>query len=118
MRGFLVAGGMRARGAVAWLCGLAVAGCGGPGASGAAGGVDGGPAARGLDAGMAVGSVARADLKAIWGSGPDDVWVVGSGGTILHSNGHTWAAATSGASENLTGIQGTAANDVWVCGDQ
>jgi hypothetical protein len=28
-----------------------------------------------------------ANLTSIWGSGPTDVWIVGSGGTVFHLGG-------------------------------
>ena len=31
-----------------------------------------------------------ADLHAVWGSGPEDVWVVG-GTTVLHFDGMSWS---------------------------
>jgi hypothetical protein len=57
----------------------------------------------------------------VWGSGPDDVWVVGEtgddgetsghGGLILHYDGEGWSAET--LIDPLRGVWGSAANDVW-----
>ena len=30
-------------------------------------------------------------LAGVWGTGPDDAWIVGSTGTLLHWNGTTWS---------------------------
>ena len=40
-------------------------------------------------------------LKGVWGSGPSDVWAVGSAGKILHYDGTTWTTSSSGASHDL-----------------
>src|SRR5260221_13237206 len=36
-----------------------------------------------------------ANLQAVWGSGPNDVWAVGAGGVILHWNGTAWTSSPS-----------------------
>lgn len=47
------------------------------------------------------------NLTSVWGSSGSDVWAVGSGGTVLHYDGHVWekaerAAATDAAANDLT----------------
>ena len=38
----------------------------------------------------------RETLYGVWGSGPKDVFAVGSNGTILHYDGRAWKPLTSG----------------------
>ncbi len=38
-------------------------------------------------------------LNGVWGSGANDVWAVGNGGTILHWSGGAWVSVPSGSSE-------------------
>ena len=47
-------------------------------------------------------------LRGVWGSGPDDVYVVGDGGVIQHSMGDgTWTPQTAWyASNGLTAVWG------------
>lgn len=62
------------------------------------------------------------DLTRIWGSAPNDVWAVGSGGgldqTIWHYNGITWQ--TDGISRGIipNSIFGFSTNDVWLAGSE
>lgn len=51
----------------------------------------------------------------IWGSGADDVFMVGNPGFVLHYDGTDWTR-TDLTEETLTSVWGTAANDVYVCG--
>ena len=51
------------------------------------------------------------DLMDIWGSGPEDIYVVGFKGIILHFNGTTWTKMDSGTSENLRGVWGYVLKD-------
>ena len=55
-------------------------------------------------------------LSDVWGSGANDVWAVGAGGTILHWNGTEWSATTTGISNLLSSVGGSSANDVWAVG--
>lgn len=43
----------------------------------------------------------KAQLQDIWGSAPDDFFVVGSAGRILHYNGTQWSPMDSGTTTNL-----------------
>src|SRR5262249_48950073 len=46
-----------------------------------------------------------ARLSAVWGSGPDNVFVVGQHGTVLHSTGNgSWVAWNSGVTDDLLGV--------------
>lgn len=56
-------------------------------------------------------------LHAIWGSGPNDVWAVGSRGTLLHGDGESFVSIPSGnTTDSLVAVWGTSATDVWVMG--
>jgi hypothetical protein len=51
-------------------------------------------------------------LNAVWGSGPTDVWAVGTRGTILHGDGTTFVSVATGT-DTYFAVWGTAKNDVW-----
>lgn len=53
----------------------------------------------------------------IWGSGPNDITIVGRPGLIVHYDGNAWAALPSPTTVPLTGIWGDA-NGVYACGHQ
>ncbi len=54
-------------------------------------------------------------LTAVWGSSKDDVWAVGSGGTIVHWDGAVWTAAPQDQTKNtFRAVWGSGPNDVWV----
>lgn len=53
-------------------------------------------------------------LGAVWGSGPNDVWAAGSGGTIIHYDGKTWTPTPSGVHDTFNAVWGSGPNDVWV----
>lgn len=55
-------------------------------------------------------------LLSVWGTSGSDVFAVGYGGTILHSNGTAWSAMTSGTSSYFVGVAGTSSSDVWAVG--
>ena len=55
-------------------------------------------------------------LQGIWGPSKNDLWAVGSQGTILHFDGAGWRAAASGTQQTLLAIWGTAKNDVFAVG--
>ena len=56
-------------------------------------------------------------LSGVWGVASDDVFAVGSRGTILHYDGSTWSNMRSGTKENLEGVWGTASDDVFAVGE-
>ncbi|MBW2736603.1 MAG: WD40 repeat domain-containing protein, partial [Deltaproteobacteria bacterium] len=56
-------------------------------------------------------------ITAIWGSGPNDVWLTGNSGYTAHFDGTRWAAVLTGESEGLSGIAGSSASEVYAIGD-
>jgi hypothetical protein len=52
-------------------------------------------------------------LNAIWGTAPDDVWIVGNRGTILHGNGSSFEAVPTDSNEVFFSVWGSGKNDVW-----
>lgn len=56
------------------------------------------------------------DLRAIWGSAANDIWAVGTGGTILHYDGLAWRPVDSGTNVDLYSICGIDKDDIWVVG--
>lgn len=57
-------------------------------------------------------------LRGAWGSGANDVYLVGDGGTVLHStDGNTFAVESSSTTANLRAVLGTANSGVWAVGD-
>ena len=106
---------------------------GGAGRGGATAGAGGGGAAGRGGGGGATGIVFRplcpADgwcwehplpqgnaLRAVHGSGPNDVWAVGDRGTILHFDGAAWNPVPSGVLDRLTGVWAAGPSEAWVSG--
>jgi hypothetical protein len=62
-----------------------------------------------------------AALLSIWGTGPDDVWVVGAdagaGPAVLHYDGAAWTTLATGQQANLWWVSGHG-DDVWMAGEQ
>jgi hypothetical protein len=56
-------------------------------------------------------------LKAVWGSSGSNVFAVGANGTILHYDGSSWSAMTSGTTSNLNGVSGVPGYGVFAVGD-
>jgi hypothetical protein len=56
----------------------------------------------------------------VWGSGPEDVWVVGEAGTIWHRTGGAWTLASDPpvAHGTLLTVNGCAPNDVYAVGSR
>ena len=54
-------------------------------------------------------------LADVWGSGPNNVFVVGDNGTILHTtnDGAVWKAQDAGTSEYVSSVWGSGPNDVF-----
>ena len=59
---------------------------------------------------------APAALESAWGTSGRDVYAVGREGWILHYDGSTWSAFTTGRHEWLQGIWGSSPQDVFVAG--
>jgi hypothetical protein len=55
-------------------------------------------------------------FRALWGTGPSDVWAVGSGGMIQHKDATGWNEVTSGTTQDLTAIWGASATELFVVG--
>jgi cysteine-rich repeat protein len=60
--------------------------------------------------------IAQIDFEGIWGSGPNDIFVVGRQGVILHYDGLKWSAERSPTGDALLDVWGTAPNDVFAAG--
>ena len=56
-------------------------------------------------------------LYDVWGSGSDDVFAVGSSGTILHYDGLGWASMSSGTNDDLQSVWGSGSHSVYAVGD-
>jgi len=55
-------------------------------------------------------------LNKVWGAGPDDVFIVGNGGTLLRYDGKTLRFLTSGTANDLNDVWGESPNSVFVVG--
>jgi hypothetical protein len=60
-------------------------------------------------------------FNAVWGSGPNDVWIAGEEGKLRHSRGWTeagagWEAVPTPSVATYYGIWGSGPNDVWIVG--
>ena len=57
-------------------------------------------------------------LFGVWGSGADDVYLVGGGGLVLHGTqrGAAWAQEPSGTDEDLLAVWGSGPGDVYAVG--
>ncbi len=55
-------------------------------------------------------------LLGVWGAASDDVFAVGTLGTIVHWDGTTWRRMYTGVAENLHSISGNSGQDVFVAG--
>lgn len=59
-------------------------------------------------------------LTSVWGSGANDVWASGSGGTAIHWNGAAWSAVPVPSATSLPirdtfhALWGSGPNDVWL----
>lgn len=63
-------------------------------------------------------ATSRPWLLDLWGSGPDDIYIVGRPGVLLHGHGTPveWDLQPLGTSETLTAVWGSGPNDVFVVG--
>ncbi len=55
-------------------------------------------------------------LNAVWGSGSDNVWVVGSSGVAYYWDGAAWNSSATGSTSDFFGVWGTDATDLWAVG--
>lgn len=62
-------------------------------------------------------------IRALWGSGPNDTWAVGTKGDVFHYEAETdttparWLYRNSQTNASLGAIWGTSATDIWVVGE-
>jgi hypothetical protein len=56
------------------------------------------------------------NLKSVWGTGSDDVWVVGELGAVARFDGHGWSAVACPSSATLMSIWGRDRDDLWAVG--
>ncbi|HEX5724452.1 MAG TPA: hypothetical protein VFX98_03250 [Longimicrobiaceae bacterium] len=54
---------------------------------------------------------------ALWAAAPHNVFAASDGGVVLHFDGNSWRALTTGTESTLYGIWGAAANRVWAVGE-
>lgn len=55
-------------------------------------------------------------LTAVWGASNEDIWAVGSGGTVVRWDGAAWNVAKSATLNTLLGVWGSGPKDVWAVG--
>ncbi len=55
-------------------------------------------------------------LFKVWGTAPDNVYVVGDGGVILHYDGGSWVQQSSGTTKDLISLWGTGADEIVAVG--
>ncbi len=54
----------------------------------------------------------------LWGSGPANIWAVGSDGVVLHYQGQQWQRVTGLTENNLHSIWGSGPDDIYVGGEE
>ncbi|AKU99836.1 hypothetical protein AKJ09_06500 [Labilithrix luteola] len=52
-------------------------------------------------------------FNAVWGSGPDDVWLVGSPDIAVHWNGTRFDISRMNSNQTLFGVWGSGPKDIW-----
>lgn len=57
-------------------------------------------------------------LRAVWASSPDNVFAVGDSGTVLHYDGTSWKAMSSGTTRDLNAVHGSSADNVYAVGSE
>lgn len=55
----------------------------------------------------------RFALTSVWGTAKNDVWAVGSGGTIIHYDGTAWTITPTAVKTTFHAVWGRSATDVW-----
>lgn len=64
-------------------------------------------------------SVQSHDLRKIWGSSANDIWIVGETGTVLHWNESQWKIEPQFTKNHLYAVTGTTSgSSVWVAGEE
>jgi hypothetical protein len=58
---------------------------------------------------------ARAE-QSLWGTGADDLWVIGRKGLLRHWDGRAWHPVETDTAADLQFIGGTSASDIWIAG--
>ncbi len=58
----------------------------------------------------------RRALTSVWGTSKNDVWVVGSAGTIIHFDGTEWKSTSVETTRTLFSVGGSGPDDVWIVG--
>lgn len=53
-------------------------------------------------------AVGNKNLRTIWGANPNNIWVAGEGGLILHYDGSSWSSAASPTTDNISALWGNA----------
>jgi hypothetical protein len=61
-------------------------------------------------------TAASGDALDMWGTAPDDAWLVGTAGAIHHFDGATFTAVASPVTTDLWRVYGRAADDVYAVG--
>lgn len=69
-----------------------------------------------VDVPALAGRTGQKRLFKVWGSGPNDVFIVGSAGLILHWDGAAWTEMESGTTALLFTVTGRSGSDVWAVG--
>jgi hypothetical protein len=59
-------------------------------------------------------ATSQISVLSIWGSGPNDVYIVGSVGMGEHFDGARWTSLETGTGAHLTGVWGSGPNDVYI----
>ncbi len=67
-------------------------------------------------------SPVSADLKSLFGFGPNDIWAVGDDSTVIHWDGTSWTKLSTPFDDaddkpNLVAVWGSSPDDVWIVGD-
>ena len=67
-------------------------------------------------------SPATADLRGVYGFGPDDVWAVGDDATVVHYDGKAWSRVATpldgvNVKPRLFAVWGSSPRDVWIGGN-
>ncbi len=55
-------------------------------------------------------------LRSVWGSTPQDLWLVGEEGMVFHGGGNTWEVVETGVTSTLNTV-GSDGTSVWIAGE-